>query len=976
MRVTSLGRRLLLAFLAIAGLPALTGALGWFELRDVAEGQSEVFESTIPALAEMQRFAVESARIVAVAPELAAVTVEDDRRDRAAYLHGQVEALKQRLERYVEANGAGTGDLARAIDGVQGNIAVLDELVRNRIALSAHRDLGLQEALAATTQLLDMADTLVANAQMGTSAVISNLYELDGAGTVRDERLDTLDKLIEVDLFQLGLMFELRSLTAEVGLSLNQIPGIADHEGLAEMRDRVQVQTDIMQRRIAAIRDPGRAEQAQTLLATIRKLTVTGHPQDSIIAASDAILDLRKRIAAGQADIRLSTATLGLAAEVLARRSQQGAVSAMFEVMTAMRNMQQRNTWASGLALIMSVAILWFYIRGNISRRIDLLSAQMAKLAAGRLDRAVVPTGRDEIAGMERAVEIFRKQAIANRELEAARRRNEEELRRHRSELQALVAEQTDKLRGEVAAHAEARAKAETADRSKSEFLAMMSHEIRTPMNGLLGMLRNLRLDGLDKTQRSQLGAARSSGESLLTILNDILDYSKFQSGEIVEDISTFSVGEMLRGIVGVLRPSAQEKGIALWLDVAGDVPDILRGDAGKLRQILFNLASNALKFTQEGEIVLRLRQVGTQGARVRLAFEVSDTGKGIAPDARQRIFDAFEQEDSQTARQYGGTGLGLAISRKFADVIGGQLSVESTPNVGSIFTLRVAFPIGDAQDLEVAAQDWRPAAAEHALRALVVEDHQINQMVAQSYLERMGHTAECVASGEEALERLREGRFDLVLMDVNLPGISGVEATRRIRSSDEPGLRDIPVIGISAHVQRDQIDAHLAAGMTCFVAKPVSPERLAAAIASVAEGQGPSVFLSPRDGDWQPSDEGAGPLASAVSDLGGARALAVAELFLDTLEVDLERLRVAVGARDLDRVVALAHRMKGAAGNFELPDLVACLQQIETQARDGEGATLGDELERLEPLAAGAAAALAAASAGLGPQGATGAVR
>ncbi len=968
-KISGLGRRLLFAFIVIAGLPALTGLFGWFELRQVAESQSEVFDSTIPALSEMQHFAEEAARIVAVAPELAAVTKEADRRDRAAYLRSQVTALTERLGRGVQTADAGAGDLARTIDKVGGHISVLDDLVRKRIALTVRRDRGLQDALEATTELLDMADTLVANAQMGTSAVISSLYQEDSTTASQSDRLDTLDKLVEVDLFQLGLMFELRSLTAEVGLSLNQVPAISDRAGFVALSDYIRARTDIMQRRIATIRDPGRAEQAQRLLTEIRHLTVAGMPQGNMVTQSVGILGLNTSIAGEQAALRISADTLGGAAERRTRQSEEGAVAAMSKVMTAMRSTQKRDILAGLLALMMSLAILWIYIRGNISRRLDRLSLHMAELANGKLNREVIQEGGDEIAGMERAAEVFRKQAIENRELEADRQRKEEELRRHRNELQDLVNELTIILRGEVAAHAEARSKAESAARAKTEFLAMMSHEIRTPMNGLLGMLRNVQSEGLDAIQAQQIAAARSSGESLLTILNDILDYSKAQSGGLTQDVSTFSVRDLMNGIVAVLHPGATEKKIALWLDLAEDVPDLLTGDRGKLRQILFNLVANALKFTDEGEIVLRLRKVDASAHRLHLAFEVSDTGKGIAPHALQRVFEAFEQEDSQTARQYGGTGLGLAISRKFADAIGGQLCVESTPNVGSIFTLTAEFGLGQAEDMEAAPVDWQPVASGHKFQALVVEDNRINQLVAQSYLERMGHCVECVESGELALERLSEAAFDVVLMDVDLPGMSGVEATRRIRAMDDPSIRNIPIIGISAHVQDDQIDAHLEAGMRCFVAKPVSPERLAAALTSVANDEGAKVFHSAR----QPARGGrpirVDPLAAAIRDLGEERAASLAALFVETLGADLYMLRTAADAGDLTRCASLAHRMKGAAGNFDLGDLVACLNRLESFARDAARKELQDELPKLAACAAEATAAIAIV---LGDMGAT----
>ena len=452
------------------------------------------------------------------------------------------------------------------------------------------------------------------------------------------------------------------------------------------------------------------------------------------------ILDLNELIAQAQAKVSVSVERLDSEAQALADLITRRAILAGDGATAAIRATQQLYAWGSVAALLISLAVVWLYVRGNITRRLDALSATLNRLAHGEEVGRILPQGIDEIAEMEAAAEVFRLQGIENRALAAERDRNLIELQRHRLELQLLVAEQTMQLRGEVSAHAEARKRAEAADRAKSEFLAMMSHEIRTPMNGVLGMLRSLGRDGLTPRQHRQLQAAHASGEGLMTILNDILDYSKIEAGAATLTEVTFSPGTLMRDIAVLMAPSALEKGLVLHLDLPDDLPAALTGDMGKLRQILFNLVSNAVKFTEKGTVRLAVSVAGTGQ---QLIFTVSDSGKGISEGAQGRVFGVFEQEDMQTARHYGGTGLGLAICKRFADAMGASLSLHSVVGQGTTFTLIAAFSPASVADLPPDARVAGVQPMARKLRVLVVEDNDINQLVIRTYLEDMGHLQE-----------------------------------------------------------------------------------------------------------------------------------------------------------------------------------------------------------------------------------------
>ena len=376
----------------------------------------------------------------------------------------------------------------------------------------------------------------------------------------------------------------------------------------------------------------------------------------------------------------------------------------------------------------------------------------------------------------------------------------------------------------------EARRTAEAATAAKSDFLASVSHEIRTPMNGIVGVLNLLRRENLSDEGRNLLSEAIGCSEMLGGLINDVLDFSKIEAGKLELAPTITDPRGVAEGVVNLIRPQAEAKGLYLRLVTEADM-GFTEVDSVRLRQCLFNVVGNAVKFTATGGVEVRLSTRGAGETR-RLRCEVADTGIGIPEDARSRLFDRFEQADSTTTRRFGGTGLGLAISRSLARLMDGELDFTSVPGEGSTFWLEIAAPVRAAPEATVA--DDLTATPLDGLRILVVDDNRINCLVAVKSLEALGAAAESVDSGQAAIAAVTRSAFDLVLMDVNMPEMDGLEATRRIRALDHP-CAEIPIIALTADVMSHQRLRYQQAGMDGVVPKPFSPAQLLGEIAVVA---------------------------------------------------------------------------------------------------------------------------------------------
>lgn len=472
---------------------------------------------------------------------------------------------------------------------------------------------------------------------------------------------------------------------------------------------------------------------------------------------------------------------------------------------------------------------------------------------------------------------------------------------------------------------------AETATRMKSNFLANMSHEIRTPMNGLLGFLQLLEDTNLTEQQKKFIMNAQKSSEFLLNIINEILDFSKIEVGKLKIDNISFDLRRVVEDVILMNMPCIQKKGLSLNSSIDSDIPLRVFGDSGKVKQILNNLVSNAIKFTKEGGVIVCIKQISEENNKILLNFEVEDTGIGISENKLNLIFESFTQADASTTRKYGGTGLGLTISQKLAELMGGHIRVDSKLNEGSTFTLELTFQVDASSNITTNSDNSINIAKENEfdkhIKILIVEDTDLNCKFISTFLENLGMSCEVAFEGENAVEAFKTKKYDLILMDCQMPIMDGYEATREIRKI-EGGLSHIPIIAMTANAMNIDKKKCYEAGMDDYISKPINTNELLCLIKKHIQLNSKSTEVYQKLANNYINNI----VEQLILDVGFTRveAIQMFDKFLEFLIQSIAEIEMTLEENDFVNLKSIAHKLKGSSANLRVEEITQLSKQLE----------------------------------------------
>lgn len=927
----SIGRKLLLSFIALAMLVMLSALIGVLGFSLVAKTERNVVDTAIPAMIEARQVSELSSRIIASVQTLSNAKNEPERQAAGKVVFTQLDKLLSHIKTLGSSGSFDPDLLLRLEVNVQqviDNLAQLGLSVETRLKLASEIAAQTAQMRLLSNELEQLTRTQVLNTSTTAVANITHLYALLSAGD-REAIIQALDAFVEVDLDLSERLHELHLLAFRMLNQIEEARTLSNAQRIDEVSREFAANLKLMQRRVSAVEDPTRLAQMAQLL---QQLAERKHVFSLLSQQEEN----------NQQSQALMLATLDLFTQLnstvnhLVDASNQATSEAAQALTQTLDFARTLLTLISLLGFAIVVLIVWRVVYVSVVKRLTEYSAALLAVAQGDLNVSLQVQGQDELAQMGRAIIKARDTAQALKIVAQGEAQAKRELQEHKAHLEKVVAERTsqlqltnEKLNSEVLNHAKARIEAEQANRAKSAFLATMSHEIRTPMNGVLGTTRLLIDSGLNATQRYYADIIDRSGHNLLTILNDVLDYSKIEAGHLQIRLAPFDLPQLVQDSFQLMKSRAKEKQLAFDYHLESDLGRHWIGDATRLGQVLNNLVGNAIKFTTDGEVDIYVCRDPEDETRV--LFEVSDSGIGIAPAELSRLFDAFTQV-GEGLTHAGGTGLGLAISKRLVEAMGGEIGVESQLNVGSRFWFSV--PIESTEVPEESETRAQPCASNVSVTILLVEDNPVNRLVAEGFLHSLGHQVLVAENGSEAEELARQHAFDLVLIDINLPDCNGCDLMLRLKRQ-EGGLNcNTPMVAVSAHVFDEEVAQYLAAGFNGYLAKPLQKEALAEEVQhwlcqpNEPKNQSASEVISLLDRESELLNVDL--LNADLHILGQEKMVQIVTLFTQSSQEIAAQMAQASVAGDGEQIKNLAHKLKGSAGSLGLTSLMMLCQQIE----------------------------------------------
>ncbi|MCV0429480.1 MAG: response regulator [Roseibium sp.] len=889
--------QLLQIFSFIVSLAVLTSLIAIGANSYLATQQRALIQDNIPAGTLAWKLVGSANFISALAPSFADIQSSKD-----------LNSLRSSLERELDELNTDLAKLdllfpSRTRHQDQETLAVLHRTIADLVLVTGQK-LRLQSHMRdwqlSTTELVSELDDILSGqvdiARVRVTATIADLY---------DSRADiaaNLNRLADVDFYAYDRHLELSSATDKVGFLLLQIPPQSTAAALLQIKRETSDAIGVAQSRLSYLS----SKTAQTRVSAILQTLNASLEHDGGVPLRSQMLDNELRLDDLITSVRPHTDALVNIASNHLRSVQAAVITSQAKARDLERNILI-GMIAVFLVLAGAAVYLWRLARRQVVVRLRGVAEHIEALAHEDYGRDIPFTGNDEIGQMEKGLHVLRRRAARASKL--------------RDELESAVKKRTGQIVTEMQAHDAARSEAEAANRGKSEFLAMMSHEIRTPLNGVIGMLRLLESDMLDEGRSSQVTTARASAEYLLNLTNDLLDYASTETNRVTLQNSHFDLRDLVGQLGSYLGVSAEEKGLNSSVELAEGAPAALYGDVPKIRQIAVNLLSNAVKYTHKGHISLSIDHAAApDGDGFVLSFAVQDTGVGIAAEEMTYIFDAYGRGQGRKHGDIQGMGLGLSISRRLTERLGGLLSVESELGKGSCFTLTLPLEQGDLSQVVSTREQALRAAINKTV--LVVEDNAVNRMVAYGYLDRLGCKITEAETGESALEEAVKAPHDLVLLDLDLPDMSGQEVALKLRAQ----LPECPpIVALTAHNLEDTPSERARLGVDGILTKPVSPRALSAYLGQVSShpdsnSENTSTFAA---------------LQSDIDELGADVTQEILDEFVKQAVALMTELQAALSTGNHKMAERTAHKFKGAASNFRLDQLCAELAALEKATRE-----------------------------------------